>query len=208
MKNLATKNALTLVSSLIFVAFASFGHAQGNAAAGEGKVALCAACHGTAGQSSIAANPKLAGQSAVYLIKQMNDIKSGARSVPLMTGLLNNSSEQDIADMAAYYAEQEVTLEGADPELIELGESIYRAGISSLNVAACSACHSPTGKGNAQAGFPALSGQHAEYTAAQLKAFRSGERSNDGTAMPMRIISERLTDREIDALASYISGLN
>ncbi len=208
MKNLATKNALTLVSSLIFVAFASLGHAQGNAAAGESKVAVCAACHGPAGQSTIGANPKLAGQSAVYLIKQMNEIKSGARAVPLMTGLLNNSNEQDIADMAAYYAEQEVTLEGADPELVELGESIYRSGIASLNVAACSACHSPTGKGNPQAGFPALSGQHAEYTATQLKAFRSGERANDGTAMPMRIISERLTDREIDALASYISGLN
>jgi len=156
MKNLATKNALTLFTTLVIAAFTSFSHAQGNAAAGESKVAVCGACHGVAGQSTIGANPKLAGQSARYLIKQMNDIKSGARNVALMTGLLNGSSDQDIADMAAYYAAQEVTLEGADPEMIELGESIYEGGVAALNVAACSACHSPTGKGNPQAGFPSF----------------------------------------------------
>lgn len=208
MKNLATKNALTLLTTLVIAAFASFSHAQGNAAAGESKAAVCGACHGIAGQSTMSANPKLAGQNARYLIKQMEDIKSGARNVVLMTGILNGSSDQDIADMAAYFAAQEVTLEGADPEMIELGESIYKAGIASLNVAACSACHSPTGQGNPQAGFPALSGQHSAYTATQLKSFRSGERANDGNAMPMRMLSERLTDKEIDALASYISGLN
>lgn len=208
MKNQATKNVLTLLTTLAIAAFASLGHAQGDAAAGAGKVALCSACHGTAGQSTVGENPKLAGQNARYLVKQMQDIKSGARTVALMTGMLNGSSDQDIADMAAFFAEQEVTLEGADPELVALGESIYKAGIASLNIAACSACHSPTGQGNPQAGFPALSGQHSTYTAAQLKAFRSGERSNDGNAMPMRMMSERLTDREIDALASYISGLN
>lgn len=208
MKNLATKNALTLLTTLLIAAFASFSHAQGNAAAGESKAAVCGACHGVAGQSTIGANPKLAGQNARYLMKQMHDIKSGAREVLLMTGILNGSNDQDIADIAAYYAEQETTLEGADPELIELGESIYKAGIASLNVAACSACHSPTGQGNPQAGFPALGGQHSEYTATQLKAFRSGMRANDGNSMPMRIMSERLTDKEIEALASYISGLN
>lgn len=208
MKNLATKNALTLFTTLIMAAFASFSHAQGNATAGESKVAVCSACHGNAGQSSIGANPKLAGQNARYLVKQMEDIKSGERNVALMTGLLNNSSDQDIADIAAYYAAQDVTLEGADPALVELGESIYKAGIAKLDIAACSACHSPTGQGNSQAGFPSLSGQHAEYTMTQLKAFRSGERANDGNAMPMRILSERLTDKEIEALASYISGLN
>ena len=208
MKNLATKNALTLLTTLMMAAFASFSHAQGNASAGESKAAVCSACHGNAGQSTIGENPKLAGQNAKYLMKQMHDIKSGARTVPLMTGLLNNSSDQDMADMAAYFAAQEVTLEGADPELVELGESIYKAGIAKLNVAACSACHSPTGQGNPQAGFPALGGQHSQYTINQLKAFRSGERSNDGNPMPMRIVSERLTDKEIEALASYISGLN
>lgn len=208
MKNLATKNVVILLSTLILAAVASMGHAQGNAAAGESKAVVCGACHGATGNSAIAENPKLAGQNARYLYKQLQDIKSGARAVALMTGILNNSSEQDMHDIAAFYAAQEMTLEGANPELVELGESIYRAGISSLNVAACSGCHSPTGQGNDQAGFPALGGQHAQYTASQLKAFRSGTRSNDGNSMPMRIVSERLTDKEIDALASYLSGLN
>lgn len=208
MKKLATKKVLTLVSTLILAGFASFSHAQGNAAAGESKAAVCGACHGADGNSAVATNPKLAGQNARYLIKQMNDIKSGARVVPLMTGILNNSSDQDIADIAAYFESKEITLQGANPDLIETGESIYRAGIASLNVAACSACHSPTGQGNSQGGFPSLGGQHAEYTATQLKAFRAGERTNDGQSSPMRIVSERLTDKEIEALASYISGLN
>jgi cytochrome c553 len=208
MKNLFTKNVVILASTLILAATASMGYAQGNAAAGESKVVGCGACHGATGNSAVAENPKLAGQNARYLLKQLHDIKSGARVVPLMTGLLDNSSEQDLQDMAAFYAEQEKTLEGANPDLVELGESIYRSGVESLNVAACSACHSPTGQGNEQAGFPALGGQHAQYTANQLKAFRSGSRANDGNAMPMRIVAERLTDREIDAIASYLSGLN
>lgn len=208
MKNLATKNVVILVSTLILAAVASMGHAQGNAAAGESKAVVCGACHGATGNSTLAENPKLAGQNARYLFKQMQDIKSGARTVAVMTGILNNSSDQDMQDIAAFYAAQEVTLEGADPELVELGESIYRSGIESLSVAACTACHSPTGQGNDQAGFPALGGQHAQYTANQLKAFRSGTRANDGNAMPMRIVSERLTDREIEAIASYLSGLN
>jgi len=208
MKKLATKKVLTLVSTLILAGFASFSHAQGNAAAGESKAAVCGACHGADGNSMVGANPKLAGQNARYLIKQMQDIKGGARTVALMTGILNNSSDQDIQDIAAYFESQKKTLQGANPDLIEVGESIYRSGIASLNIAACTACHSPTGQGNSQAGFPALGGQHSEYTAAQLKAFRSGDRSNDGQSSPMRILAERLTDKEIDALASYISGLN
>ncbi len=208
MKKLATKTVLTLISTLALAAFASTSFAQGNATAGQSKAAVCGACHGATGDSDVAANPKLAGQNANYLFKQLQDIKSGARVVVMMTGLLNNYNDQDLQDLSAFYASQEGSLEGADPELVELGESIYRSGIASLNVAACTACHSPTGQGNTQAGFPALGGQHAEYTANQLKAFRSGERVNDGTAAPMRIISERLTDKEIEALASYVSGLN
>jgi len=208
MKIQVTKTVLTLLSTVTFALLASTGHAQGDVTAGESKAAVCGACHGVDGNSSISANPKLAGQSANYLLKQMHDIKSGAREVMMMTGILNNSNDQDIADIAAYYASQESSFGAAEAELVELGESIYRTGISSLNVAACSACHSPTGSGNPQAGFPALGGQHAEYTETQLKAFRSGVRVNDGSTMPMRIITERLTDKEIEALASYISGLH
>lgn len=189
-------------------AFSFSAHAAGDAAAGETKVAVCAACHGTDGNSALGVNPKLAGQNERYTLKQLLDIKSGARSVPLMTGLLDNMSEQDLADIAAFYAAQQTTVQGADPELVELGQRIYRAGIADLGVAACAACHSPSGSGVAQAGFPALGGQHAEYIAAQMKAFRAGTRDNDGDTAPMRIVSERLTDREIEALASYISGLH
>lgn len=208
MKIQVTKTVLTLLSTVTFALLASASHAQGDAAAGESKAAVCGSCHGVDGNSSVAANPKLAGQSTRYLIKQMHDIKSGAREVMMMTGILNNVSDQDMADIAAYYSSQEPSFGAAEAELVELGESIYRTGISSLNVAACSACHSPTASGNPQAGFPALSGQHTEYTVKQLKDFRSGARVNDGSTMPMRIVTERLTDKEIEALASYISGLH
>lgn len=181
--------------------------AQGDAAAGQAKSALCATCHGADGNSQLAINPKLAGQNASYMVKQLQDFKSGARAGATMAAMVLSLSDQDMEDIAAWYASQEPTLLGADPESIELAESLYRAGNSDIAVAACSACHSPTGQGNAPAGFPALSGQHPEYTLQQLKDFRSGARANDGSAM-MRTVVERLTDTELEALASYVSGLN
>lgn len=197
----------TLVSLLGLAAWSAMA-AAGDPVAGEQKSAVCAACHGADGNSELDANPKLAGQNARYTFKQLVDIRDGNRPIALMTGMLDNMSDQDLRDIAAFYAEQETTIEGADPELVELGRQIYRAGIADLGVAACSACHSPTGRGIAQAGFPALSGQHAAYTAQQMRDFRSGSRDNDGESAPMRIVAERLTDREIEALASYISGLH
>lgn len=201
------KLVFSLVSMLFAAAFSTSALAA-DAAAGEQKAAVCAACHGTDGNSSAAENPKLAGQNASYLVKQMLDIKEGRREVALMAGMLDDMSEADLEDIAAFYSEQEITLEGADPDLVEQGRQIYRSGIAELGVAACSACHSPTGSGNAQAGFPALGGQHAAYVDSQMRAFRSGERDNDGRAAMMRGVSERLTDGEIEALASYISGLS
>ncbi len=202
------KKLFLSLATILMAATSLTATAQGDAAAGEGKVAVCAACHGANGNSQLGSNPKLAGQGERYTLKQLRDIKSGIRVVPLMTGLLDNMDDQDLMDIAAFYATQEITLQGADPELVPLGEQIYRSGISDLGVAACSACHSPTGSGVAQAGFPALGGQHAEYIAKQMRDFRSGARDNDGDAAPMRIVSERLTDAEIEALASYVSGLN
>lgn len=181
--------------------------AQGDPAAGEAKSALCATCHGADGNSQIAMNPKLAGQSEKYLLKQLQDYQSGERQDATMTAMVANLSEEDMADLAAWYASQEVTLGGADPETLELGERLYRAGDAELGVAACAACHGPDGSGNDPAGFPALSGQHGEYTLRQLELFRSGERSNDPGGM-MRTTMERLTDRELQALASYVSGLH
>ena len=181
--------------------------AQGDAGAGQAKSALCGSCHGVDGNSPLAMNPKLAGQNARYMVKQLQDFKSGARAGAIMASMVLSLSDQDMEDISAWYSSQQPTIQGADPESIELAERLYRAGNAEIAVAACSACHSPTGKGNAPAGFPSLSGQHAEYTLQQLKDFRSGVRQNDGSEM-MRTVVERLTDKELEALASYVSGLN
>ena len=138
----------------------------------------------------------------------MNDIKTGNRAVPEMTGLLDNMTDQDIQDIASYFASQKTSLEQAKADLVEKGQSIYRAGNMATGLAACTACHAPNGQGNGPAAFPALSGQHSTYIAAQLKKFRSGERANDGDARMMRDIAAKLSDSEIEAVSSYISGLH
>lgn len=202
------KSVILLLTALVsFVAPQLLLAQEGDAAAGQSKSAVCATCHGADGNSQIPMNPKLAGQSYSYLLKQLNDYKSGARENAVMSGMVATLSEQDMADLAAWYSSQEVTLGGVDPEQLELGESLYRYGNSEVGVAACSACHGPKGKGVATAGFPSLSGQHSEYTLTQLEYFRSGARANDDNAM-MRMTVERLTDAELEALASYVSGLH
>ena len=143
---------------------------------------------------------------------QLKDIRDGARPVPTMIGQLDAMSEGDLANIAAFYASKTATGGTAKADLAELGEKVYRAGIAARGVAACTACHSPTGSGNAPAGFPALAGQHAEYTAAQLRAFRKGAqqdsgRTNDGDTRIMRDIAFGLSDLEIEAVSSYIAGL-
>ena len=182
--------------------------AAGNAEGGKALSVACGACHGADGNSLAPTFPKLAGQHESYLLKQLKDIKSGARSVPTMAGQLDAMSGQDLADIAAYYAAQAATPGVAKEELVELGESVFRAGIREKGVAACAACHSPTGAGNGPARFPALSGQHADYIAAQLRAFRNDERINDGDTRIMRDVASRLSDKELDAVSSYASGLH
>ena len=201
------KVVIVIVSVFIGNASVRLALAQGDAAVGRSKAAICATCHGAEGNSELPMNPKLAGQNATYITKQLMDYKSGVRSNQTMSAMVLNLSEQDMQDISAWYSSQQVTLQGADPKFVELGESLYRAGNKELAVAACSACHSPTGRGNAPAGFPSLGGQHAEYTLQQLKDFRAGVRQNDESSM-MRIVVERLTDRELEALASYVSGLH
>ncbi len=201
------KVVIVIVSVFIVSASVQLAFAQGDAAVGQSKAALCATCHGAEGNSELPMNPKLAGQNATYITKQLMDYKSGVRSNPTMSAMVLNLSEQDMQDISAWYSSQQVTLQGADPKFVELGESLYRAGIKELAVPACSACHSPTGRGNAPAGFPSLGGQHAEYTLQQLRDFRAGVRQNDESSM-MRMVVERLTDRELEALASYVSGLH
>jgi cytochrome c553 len=202
------KKLIFVLASALVSSFApSLLLAQGDAAAGQAKSALCSTCHGADGNSELSMNPKLAGQSVNYIVKQLMDYKSGARANATMAAMVGSLSPQDMQDIAAWYSSQEVTLSGADAETLELGQRIYRGGNKELGVAACTACHSPTGSGNAPAGFPSLSGQHVDYTLTQLKSFRSGERANDNASM-MRSVVERLTDKELEALASYVSGLN
>lgn len=184
----------------------------GDADSGKGMTAVCGACHGADGNSPAPAFPKLAGLGEKYLLKQMVDIRDGARPVPTMAGQLDGKSDQDLADIAAYFDSQPRSGAQADPALVALGEKVYRAGVAERNVAACTACHSPNGNGNAPGGFPALAGQHADYIAAQLKAYRMGYedengRTNDGDTRIMRTTAFGLSDKEIEAVASYISGL-
>ena len=179
----------------------------GDPNAGKEKSAACAACHGADGNSTSPEWPKLAGQHPGYTAKQLHDFKSGARVNATMNGMAAGLSDQDIADLAAYYATQEVKLGGADPELVDAGEKLYRGGNSYNGVAACMGCHGPAGTGNPAAKFPSLSGQHAQYTAKALRDFRGGERANDPNEM-MRRVAKRMSDREIEAVSEYIEGLH
>ena len=181
--------------------------AEGDPARGKELSGTCVACHSEDGNSIAGAFPSIAGQQPKYLLKQMIEIQTGDRAAPLMTGILDNMSEQDLADLAAFYGDQAAKGGAAKPELAELGESIYRAGVPRKGIAACTACHSPDGSGNDSAKFPALAGQWPEYTAAQLKAFRSGDRQNDGDGRMMRIVAMDLSDDEIDAVSNYLYGL-
>ncbi len=198
------KKILILAAVLVLSPYALAG---GDPDSGQALSTTCLACHGETGNSLAPTFPNIAGQQETYLLKQLSDIQSGARPVPTMAGLLDNMSEQDLADIAAYYASQQRSYGAADPELVELGESIYRAGISRKNVPACSACHSPTGSGNGPATWPALAGQWPEYTVSQLKAFQSGERYNDGDSQMMRGIALDMNEQEMRAVASYLYGL-
>lgn len=186
--------------------FVSWPVVAADVAAGKTKAAVCAACHGPDGNSITPAFPNLAGQGAGYLVKQLMEFKSGARENVQMYGFAAALSEQDMQNIAAYYSSQEPKLGIADPEQVELGESIYRGGILASGTPACLACHGPQGTGNEAAKWPRLAGQHAGYTEAQLKAFRAGERNNDLNEM-MRNAAKRMTDEEIAAVAQYIQGL-
>ncbi|MEX2488804.1 MAG: c-type cytochrome [Pseudomonadales bacterium] len=198
--------ARVLIGLLISIAAAT-ALAEGDADRGETLIATCNACHGADGNSPAGAFPDLAGQNPKYIVKQLVDIKSGERDSPQMTGLLNNLDRQDFEDIAAFYAMQEPDRGAAREDLVELGEKIYRVGIPRKNIAACTACHLPQGEGNNPAAFPALAGQWPEYLEKQLKAFRTGERTNDGDGRMMRSIAMDMSDEEIEAVSSYLHGL-
>lgn len=167
-------------------------------------LAACASCHGAAGNSTIVQNPKLASQHEEYLYKQLMDFRTPQRNNPIMTPISKALTEADMRNLAAYLNTQDQKPGAArNKETVELGKKIYRAGIAEKNVPACAGCHSPNGAG-IPAQFARLAGQHQDYTAAQLVAFRSGARSNSAQ---MTTISKRLSDDEIKAVSDYIAGL-
>jgi cytochrome c553 len=184
--------------------------AAGDAAAGQAKSAICAACHGADGNSVVPNWPKLAGQHEPYLVRQVALIKSGARTVPEMAGIVPGLTDQDIADLAAWFASRQAAGGVADETKLVLGERIFRAGNAESGVPACMACHGPAGEGNPLAVYPAVAGQHAVYTANMLTRFRAGENwgAEDASSQVMNGVAARLSDEEIAAVASYIQGLH
>lgn len=225
------KQFLSTAVITLGLALAQGALASGDAAAGAAKAAVCGACHAADGNSPVSTFPKLAGLGERYLLKQMHDIRdwdretdpvkkeTTGRAVLEMTGQIAAMSDQDLADIAAYFASQTTQLSGAKQaevrvnsgirvDALELGERIFRSGNLSTGVPACTGCHAPDAKGNSAAGYPRLSGQHPEYIAKQLRAFRGGERTNDGDQMVMRTVADRLSDAEIDAVANFIAGLH
>ncbi len=165
---------------------------------------VCAACHGNDGNSVITANPKLAGQHPEYLVKQLTEFKSGKRANAVMTGMAAMLSDDEMKEVATYFATQSLKLGQAKSNGAgSLGEKIYRGGVAATNVPACAACHGANGAGLPKQ-FPRLGGQHADYTLTQLKTFRTGERAN---APMMMTIATKMTDAEMAAVADYIQGL-
>jgi cytochrome c553 len=195
------------VAVLAFVS--SFALAAGDADAGKELAAPCGACHGQNGVAMVPGAPNLAGQNERYLTSQLELIKSGVRPVALMAGQLDKLSSTDLDNLAAYYSKMTAPVGQAEGNQIPLGEQIYRGGIAQKGVPACTACHTPSGSGNAPAGFPHIGGQRADYVTVQLAAYREGTRTtDDGYGNAMRQIANGLTDGEIKALASYIQGLH
>ena len=199
---------LRLTASLLAIISVQ-AYAGGDASAGQAKSAICAACHGMDGNSVVPNWPKLAGQHEQYLNRQLVLIKAGKRPVPEMMGITPGLSDQDMADLAAYYASQTASGGVADESKIALGERTYRAGNEKSGVPACMSYHGPAGEGNPLSGYPALAGQHSVYTANMLNRFRTGENWGEGDAASavMNGSAAELTDDEIEAVASYIQGL-
>ena len=207
------KNTLAYVCalagmSLVALKMQAASLTDGSAENGKTKAVTCAACHGADGISVNPLWPNLAGQGASYLVAQLKAFKEGTRENPLMTSQAMMLSDEDMADLAVFYAGLPAPVQAvADPDLVGKGEALYRGGDVTNQVAACIACHGPTGTGNPAAAYPALKGQHAAYTAKQLKDYASGDRVSDGKTRIMREIAGKLSADEIDALASYVQGL-
>jgi cytochrome c553 len=180
---------------------------KGNAAAGQKKAALCGACHGVDGNSINPLWPNLAGQHASYIVQQLKGFQNEFRQNTTMSPMAAPLKEQDMLDLAAYFSGQTQKLGEANPDMVALGEKIYRGGNPETGVAACMACHGPQGNGNPAAKYPIVSGQHAQYTHKQLMDYKSGVRKPEGNAIMMRDIVLKMSEAEMQAVTDYMQGL-
>jgi len=206
------KLVVTLAAALVATSVFANEPAATPARKGDPKAAesivnqVCAGCHAVDGNSTVAANPKLAGLNAEYIDKQLTNFKSGERNNAIMSGMVASLSPQDMLNLAAYYSAQTPKPDTAkDQVLATLGQGIFRGGVQGAGVPACASCHAPQGKG-IPVQFPRLAGQHSDYIYAQLNNFRLGTRANDGAKM-MQTIAAKMTDAEMKAVAAYIQGL-
>ena len=199
----------TLISLAVLMAFAAAAGnvAAANVAAGKAKSAVCAGCHGVDGNSAVPNFPKLAGQDARYLAKQLAEFKSGGRKDPTMAGMVAGLSQKDMQNLGAYYASQKVNpgIASGDAVTLKKAERLYRGGDAKNGISACMSCHGPSGHGIPPR-FPAVSGQHAAYTQKQLLDFKAGTRSNDSEVMTR--IAFRMSAAEIKAVSEYMAGLH
>ena len=202
-KSLKTTFA-TLISLTLFSVSSSF--ADGDVGKGKEKAATCVACHGADGNSANPLWPKLAGQYEGYLAKQLTDFHDKKRNDATMSAMAIALTPVDIKDLAAYYASLETKAGVADKKKVSFGKTIYKGGNLTKQVTACAGCHGPTGLGNPASNYPRVSGQHAAYIAKQLQDFKKGTRDNDNSSI-MRDIAQRMSDKEIEAVSEYMSGL-
>jgi len=198
------KHALSIWLCLTAALGTSHALAAGDSSAGKQKAETCAGCHGQDGNSSVPVFPKLAGQKASYIAKQLYDFKTERRPEPTMTALAEPMNDADIADLSAYFAAQKVKVEKGKEN--EAGKNLFHAGNPATGLPACTGCHGPEGKGNEPAAFPVLHGQHAPYLTKTLHDFRGKSRYNDRNEV-MRSIAAKLSDEEINAVAEYLAGL-
>src|SRR5690606_28934155 len=198
-----SSSAMTILACSLLAAGAAAQTEQGSVDAGQQKAAQCLACHGPNGNSQSAElGPSLAGQHASYIVRQLRAFKENTRVNNVMKPFADMLTEEDMRDVAAFFAAQTLAPKGADPALVGLGEEIYRGGIPERGIAACIACHGPRGSGNPLAAYPRVSGQHADYVAKTLTEYASGARRSDADLnQMMRNVAELLLDDEIRALA-------
>jgi cytochrome c553 len=208
MNNSYSMLAAAVFALLIFSQVSADGLVDGSYDAGKTKAVRCGACHGPDGNSVNPQWPSIAGQHAPYIVRQLEAYQNGERTNILMTSQAMSLTEQDMKDVAVFFARQPAAAKSvADPSLVEKGEALYRGGDKESGAAACLTCHGPTGRGNPAAAYPLLRGQHASYTAATLREYATDTRKSDGVTKMMRDIAKRLSEDDIVAVAAYVQGL-